>query len=222
MHSTQRLCTGSHSLASPTAGMQSFCVSQGMQNGKGELFEQTGGTSSGQPPSPRQGKFPEPPPGGMPKRPPPPALALPPPPRPALAEAAALPPSPPPPKLGAPELGAPELGAPELGALSDSRSKVSWPQPGAMLSAQSATANATVRAELDGARLITPELTTFLAVFRWSACCFVAQVLSSPRCLAARDFVPIRGSASFHQRASRRRRQARPACWCSVRRPMKS
>src|SRR4051812_11748863 len=111
----------------------------------------------------------------MPKRPPPPALALPPPPRPALAEAPELPPSPPPPELGAPA-PAPALA----GALSGNRLKVSWPQPGAMLSAQSATANATVRVELDGARLITPELTTFLAVFRWSACCFVAQVLSSP------------------------------------------
>ena len=153
-----------------------------------------------QPPSPRQGELPVPPPGGFPKRPPkPPVPATPAAPPPAFPAAAEPPPAPAwPESLPAPAFG-PLLPA-LASASSFSKSKVCRPQPPATPSAQKAAASATPRAELDGRRLITPEHTTYFRDFRWFACCFESQVLSSLRCLAARDFVPIRGSASFRYR----------------------
>jgi hypothetical protein len=191
-------------LASP-ADAQSFGVRHGMQNENGKLLEQSGGSESGQPPSPRQG-LPVPPPGKVLARPPPPfPLGLPP-----FGLPAVAPPLPvPPPPLPAPPAALPEAPAvpPELSppapppGLTEvpfgKSSKVSRPQPAAMPSAQKAAASATVRADFDGERVITLQHTTYFVHFSCVACCLGAQVLSSLRCLAARDFVRIQGYASF-------------------------
>jgi hypothetical protein len=174
-----------------------------VQNGDSSMH---GSTSSAQPPSPRQAESPAEPPGGGPViRPPKPAkLALPPK---ALPAAPALSPVPAAPEsLRAPALaGCPASTSGSFGK----RSNVSLPQPAATPSAQKTTANATVRTELEGERRISPEHTTFFAHFRRSACSFKGQVLSSPRCLAARDFVLIRSYASSPRVPAERQRARR-------------
>ena len=72
-----------------------------------------------------------------------------------------------------------------------------------------------------GARLIGAEDSTFFDDFSWFACCSGAQVLSSPRCLAAHGSVRIRSYASFRPGRCRRPRPA-PGKRCSARRVTKS
>ena len=96
--------------------------------------------------------------------------------------------------LGCPAPGAPLSAGGASGAskLNDSR-----PQPAAMPSTQITARSATWRGNRDGARLIFAEDSTFFDDFSCFACRSGAQVLSSPRCLAAHGSVRIRSYASF-------------------------